>query len=92
MTTTKKPGRVPGWDEKIAWAQAITHMEINGTLHERKRYGTEQPDVRPTCWDCGVAVGQLHVEDCCVEICPACGGQVFMFGCLCYQEAEGGTQ
>jgi hypothetical protein len=92
MTTTDKPGRVPGWDEQIAKAQAITHTEINGVVLERKKYGSEHADMRPTCYDCGVAIGQYHVADCCVERCPACGGQALLSACFCYEDAEGGTQ
>lgn len=49
----------------------------------RVRYGDEvdwHADAAP-CHDCGAIKGELHVDGCDVEQCPACGGQAF--GCEC---------
>jgi hypothetical protein len=32
------------------------------------------------CRDCGALDGQHHLRGCCLEECPACGGQA-MYGC-----------
>jgi hypothetical protein len=48
------------------------------------RYGSEQvvPDPWPErCRDCAVTDGGIHHDGCCLEECPACGGQ--RLGCPC---------
>jgi hypothetical protein len=44
------------------------------------------PDGVWHCGDCGVLPGRSHHPGCSQEICPRCGGQLFVCGCL---EEEG---
>jgi hypothetical protein len=83
-----RTARVAGWDERIAEAQSITHVTVGEKSYPRLAYGPDHPDinVKPTCRDCGVAIGQLHVSSCCVERCAICGAQAYW--CPCLDEAD----
>lgn len=73
-----------GWPEKVREAQHTTSVIINGREHERIRCGSEKEgcgaDDQP-CHDCGVLKGQVHVENCDIEECPVCQGQLISCGC-----------
>jgi hypothetical protein len=48
------------------------------------RYGSERHvhgDHPAPCHDCGAMDGGFHHDGCCVEECPACGGQRLGCGC-----------
>lgn len=71
------------WQEVQAAAQEITHMDIGGKEYARLPYGTPGDDSAkyPTCSDCAVEIGRLHVANCDTEICPACGQRALGCGC-----------
>lgn len=79
-----KTEMAPGWLERMEQAQKQTHVDIDGTLYQRLRYGPDHPHmtVKPRCRDCAVALGELHVPGCCVERCARCRtGQAISCGC-----------
>ena len=50
-------------------------QELRQTSSGLQRIPWSENEIRP-CGDCGVEPGQLHVPDCDMELCPACGGQL----------------
>lgn len=60
---------------------------IEGEVYEPILFGDEDGDwagvseSNPTCPDCGVAVGEQHLECCDVERCPRCGLQFISCDC-----------
>lgn len=69
------------WQARIDAAQALKTVWLSGATYQRTPYGTEVDDPRPKCRDCFVAIGQLHVPSCCVELCPCCGEQFISCDC-----------
>lgn len=57
------------WLAKIRAAQKEKLVAVGTAVYPRIPYGQEEPT---PCRDCGVMPGQLHVEWCCVEVCPQC--------------------
>jgi hypothetical protein len=51
-----------------SWKRLKRKYSIDGTMIRPK-------PVVQTCPDCGIRVGQAHVNDCDVKQCSACGGQ-----------------
>ena len=82
-----KPEMAPGWAAKMAEAQRLKRVDVNGVIADRIPYGDETTHhhgarLRPWCRDCAVELGQLHVPGCCVERCPRCKTRQ-AFGCPC---------
>ena len=66
-----------GWPAEIEAAQDFRTIELGGTEYSRIPFGSETREPTaglPHCGECGVRAGLLHVPDCGVEQCPACGG------------------
>ena len=70
-------------------------VDAEGNKYKRIKRGSRR-DYMPTwygrCYDCGVPRGTYHHDNCDLERCPKCGGQ--LFGCECglsmrYDNAEG---
>jgi hypothetical protein len=76
------------WPARIEAAQAIHEYVIGGTAYPRIRYGDEEGGPFPEpCHDCGVLLGQYHVELVCgMERCPCGGGPVI--GCDCAYDGD----
>lgn len=54
---------------------------VDGTLYERYKVSLFETD-ETGCFDCGKSVGEYHKDNCDIERCPICGGQ--MLSCNCW--------
>ena len=59
---------------------------IKGKLYDPILFGDEDEDwvgdeENPTCGDCGIHVGEKHLDMCDIERCPACGLQFISCDC-----------
>ena len=65
---------------------------IKGKLYDPILFGDEDEDLgdeeNPTCGDCGVHVGEKHLDMCDIERCPACGLQFISCDCGIKYELE----
>ena len=66
---------------------------IKGKLYDPILFGDEDDDLvgdeeNPTCGDCGVHVGEKHLDMCDIERCPACGLQFISCDCGIKYELE----
>jgi hypothetical protein len=71
------------WPKKIESAQTQQTYTIAQDM-KRIPYGNEEGNLwanEHPCRDCGVLKGQLHVPNCCIDQCPACGGQAISCDC-----------
>lgn len=66
---------------------------IKGKLYDPILFGDEDEDwvgdeENPTCGDCGIHVGEKHLDMCDIERCPACGLQFISCDCGIKYELE----
>jgi hypothetical protein len=83
-------GMIAGWPKRIAAAQMVITLVVNGVQLPRVPYGSENGLAVPKqlCHDCLVENGQYHVLGCDVEECPSCAGQLISCGCLWDSEGQ----
>lgn len=88
------------WIDDYWKAQDERTVRLSGKRYRRIRFGKEcllkgmptefttawQEIMKRPCGDCGVIVGELHLEGCDIEVCPRCHGQ--NWGCPCMTEAD----
>lgn len=70
-----------------------TKYLIKGKLYDPILFGDEDEDwvgdeENPTCGDCGIHVGEKHLDMCDIERCPACGLQFISCDCGIKYELE----
>lgn len=71
----------------------ITHIWdlLTGQIYARPIYEPEDKSPDHRCHDCGIKAGGYHHPGCDVEICPKCGGQMIVCGCI-WEPAEAPDQ
>lgn len=88
------------WIDDYAQAQMERTVRLSGKTYRRIRYGKEplwkgptkedaalwKRQAEPSCHDCGVIEGELHLDGCDWERCPRCKGQ--NLGCPCRTEED----
>ena len=88
------------WIDDFSQSQNEKTVVLTGNRYRRLRYGREPipkdaPEDFKTIWadvitrpchDCGVVVGELHLDGCDMERCPRCGGQYFCCDCRIEQD------
>lgn len=78
LITYRGESMTPDWPAKIAAAQSINAVFVEGVTYLRIPFGMEPwwdevcPPPTAHCRDCGVLPGEWHVSGCCVECCPIC--------------------
>jgi hypothetical protein len=78
------------WQAKIDAEQSVTDLVHGGQIFKRLRYGDKDgypgAVLKDHCWDCGTPLGWIHVDPCCVEVCPCCGEQLAYCDCRDWEQ------
>jgi len=90
------------WIDDYWQAQGEKTVQLFGKRYRRIRFGNEyklkgmpvefatvwQELMKRPCGDCGVIVGELHLDGCDLEVCPRCHGQYLGICCRTNEDFE----
>ena len=69
-------------------------IEIDGNLYDAIKFWDDEKNFdikKGVCHDCGIKLGEFHHDNCDMEECPVCGGQLISCDCnnVTYIRTEG---
>ena len=75
---------------RVRYGQEIRHWNSSPWRKQMgKDFGARWTEIiKQPCHDCGVIVGELHLDGCDVEVCPRCTGQYLGCECRLIEDAE----